>query len=284
MTALPTAPGPLDMTPTDTRGAFADIDHAAEPGRFVDLLDEIGALAAIRAYKRRSYDLLALRPGIALLDLGCGTGDDACALATRVGPEGRVIGVDFSETAVAEARRRAAGTALPVEFQVGDARRLDFPAAVFDGCRAERLLHHLDDPKAAMTELVRVARPGATVVVFEPDFGTALVDHPDRVLTRRLLEANCDTYQQGWMGRRLPGLFRAAGLIEISIEPVPVLLPDYAQGNLILALEGTVARAVDHGLVTPDAGATWLADLRAADTIGRFFGALTGFLVSGRKP
>ena len=277
--ASPTAPdGP------DRRGDFADIDHAPDPGRFVGLLDAIGAMAAVRAYKRRSYELLEPRPGSQLLDLGCGTGDDARALAALVAPGGRVVGVDLSATAIAEARARTAGTELSVAFAVGDACRLAFPDAVFDGCQAERLLHHLAEPAAAMAELVRVARPGARVVIFEPDFGTALVDHPDRALTRRLLDCYCDSYAQGWMGRRLPGLFRQVGLADVAVEPVPVLLTDFAQGNLILALEGTVARARDEGLVAAEEGEAWLAELRAADAAGRFFGCVTGFLVSGRKP
>ncbi len=193
------------------------------------------------------------------------------------------MGIDRSGTVIAEARRRAAGSDL-LEFRVGEADQLPFPDATFDGCRADRVFHHLEHPERALAELVRVARPGGRVVVFDPDFETAIIDAPDRALTRRLLNRFCDGYQDGWMGRRLPGLFREAGLAEVAVEPVTVLLTELAQGNAILAIEDTVARAQAAGAVTETEGAAWLDVLRTADRTGRFFAAITGFLVSGRKP
>jgi len=67
-------------------------------------------------------------------------------------------------------------------------------------------------------------------------------------------------------------------------EPVTALPTDYAQGTTIPALEGTGGRASGEGLVTPEEGAAWLAQRRAASEAGRFFGAVTCFLVSGQKP
>ena len=127
-----------------------------------------------------------------------------------------------------------------------------------------------------------LTRYGGRVVAFDPDFGTAVIDAPDQKLTRRLLTVNCDGYRHGWMGRRLPGVFQAAGLMQITTEPVTVVLTDYARGNVILALEGTAQRAQAAGLVTAEAGEAWLAQLRDADAAGRFFASLSGFLVGGR--
>jgi SAM-dependent methyltransferase len=275
--ASSTASGRSPLGADDTRGGFADVDRDPNPGRFVGVLDAIAAMGFVPAYKRRTYAALGIRPGHALLDVGCGTGDDVLELARLVGAGGRVVGIDRSETVIAEARRRARGTDLPAEFALGDAGALAVADAGFDGCRLDRVLHHLDDPGRAVAEAVRVARPGARVVAFEPDFETALVDGADRALTRRLMNRFCDGFRQGWMGRRVPALFRAAGLRELTVEPVAVLLTDYAEGNTILALEGTVGRAAAEG-------AAWLAQLQAASEAGRFFGSITYFLVGGQKP
>jgi ubiquinone/menaquinone biosynthesis C-methylase UbiE len=124
-----------------------------------------------------------------------------------------------------------------------DADRLDFPAATFDGCRADRVFHHLERPEQALAELVRVARPGARVVTVEPDFETGIVDAPDPALTRRLLNLNCDSDRNGWMGRHMRALFRAAGLVEVAIEPLVVAFEEYTFANQVLALGGTVTRA-----------------------------------------
>jgi SAM-dependent methyltransferase len=268
----------------DTRGGFADVDDDPDPGRFVGILDAIAAMGFVPAYKRRTHAALAVRRGSVLLDIGCGIGEDVLDLARLVGAGGRVVGVDRSATVIAEARQRAGQTVLPAAFVVGDADALPFPDGDFDGCRFDRVLHHLDDPARAVSEAVRVTRPGGRVVAFEPDFETAVVDGADRALTRRLLNCFCDGFRQGWMGRRVPPLFRAAGLRDIAVEPVTVLLTDYAQSNTILALEGTVGRAVAEGVVGPEEAECWLAELRTASAAGRFFGAITCFLVSGQTP
>ena len=76
-------------------------------------------------------ELLAPQPGDHLLDAGCGAGADVFALAALVGPTGQVVGVDRSAVMVAQARERAAGSGLPVDFRVGDITALDFPDNTF---------------------------------------------------------------------------------------------------------------------------------------------------------
>ena len=272
------------MAMPESRSAFTDIDRAADPAAFVRVLDALTGLGAIRAYKRRTFELLGVEPGASVLDLGCGTGDDVQDMARLVGPTGRVVGVDRSETVIAEARERVRGTTLPVAFQVADTYALPFPDATFDVCRADRVFHHLEHPRRAFGELLRVTRPGGRVLLFEPDFETAMVDAPDRSLTRQLLNFFCDGYQDGWMGRRLLGLFREAGLTEIAVEPVTVLLTDLTQANAVLALEDTVMLAGAAGLVSTAEGAAWLDALREASEAGRFFAAVSGFMVAGLTP
>lgn len=272
------------MITPDPRGAFTDIDHAADPASFIRVLDAVTALDFIRAYKRRTFELLDLAPGARVLDLGCGTGDDVQDLARLVGDGGRIVGVDRSETVIAEARERATAADLSVEYRVADAYDLPFPNETFDACRADRVFHHLEHPRRALGELLRVAQPGGRVLLFDPDFETAVVDSPNRALTRRLLNSFCDGYRDGWMGRKLPGLLRTAGLTGVTVEPVTVLLTNFAQASAILALEDTVARAGAAGQIAEAEGTNWLNELRSASEDGRFFAAVTCFMVVGRKP
>lgn len=262
---------------------FTDVDRSADAEHFVHHLDRISSMAQVQAYKRRTFDLLEVRDGSQILDVGCGTGDDARALAERVGTTGRVIGLDNSEAMLQEARTRAEGLHLPVEYQVGDARHLNFPDASFDACRIDRVLHHLDDPQEAVDELVRVARPGARVVMHEPDQEMNLIGPGDRAITRRLMNYFCDRHPSGWVGRQLHALARQAGLTEITIEPDIWIWTDHAEAMRILWLERTVAEAVEAGAISEDEANGWVSGLRQAGAAGHFFAAAGFFILSGRK-
>src|SRR5262249_54210130 len=152
------------------------VDQTTEPCAFIRYLDAVRALETIQRIKQRTYGLLQAREGHCLLDVGCGLGDDVQALAQRVGATGCVVGVDCSETMLEETRKRLLGLNLPVKLYVGDAQDLEFTANTFDGCRAERVFVHLRRPERALAEMVRVARPGARIVVYDADWETLAVD------------------------------------------------------------------------------------------------------------
>src|SRR5438045_8428731 len=120
---------------------------------------------------------------------------------------GHVIGLDTSPVMIAEARRRAQGCAAAPDYLVGSTLLLSFGAGVFDGCRADRVLHMLHNPWQALTELARVMRPGARLVVHEPDWGPLAIDAPGTGVTRRILNFISDDVPCGWLGRQLPRLF-----------------------------------------------------------------------------
>jgi len=105
-----------------------------------------------------------LRPGSAVLDVGCGAGTNVLYLA-RQGFESH--GVDLSPGAVRAANDRALREGVPVEVHVGDALRLDFPAGRFDGVIDNGCFHTLPlrRRKDYAKELARVLRPGGAFVL-----------------------------------------------------------------------------------------------------------------------
>ncbi|MGI9449697.1 MAG: methyltransferase domain-containing protein [Geminicoccaceae bacterium] len=271
------------MTKPVANTDFTEVDKSADAAHFVRHLDRISGMAQVQAYKHRTFDLLQVREGSRVLDVGCGTGDDARSLAERVGVTGLVIGLDSSEALLQEARKRADGLGLPVEYHLGDARRLNFPEASFDACRIDRVLHHLDDPQAAVDELVRVAKPGAQVVMHEPDQETNLVGPADRSITRRVMNYFCDRHPSGWVGRQLHALARQAGLAGIAIEPDIWVWTNYEEAMRILWLERTAADAANAGSISEREADSWLAELRQAGATGGFFAAAGFFILSGHK-
>ena len=271
------------MTDDASTYAWTNVDRAADAAEFVSYLDAVSGLEAVQAYKRLTFTLLAVRDGSCLLDVGCGTGDDAMALAELVGTSGQVLGVDSSAVMIAAAQQRAAGLALPVSFTVGDAHRLAFADDTFDGCRADRIFQHLAQPDQALAELVRVAKPGAAVVVVDPDWETLVIDALDPAVTRRVVEAICDDHRHGRMGRQLPRLFRRAGLVEVGVVPITPTIGDYALADQLFGL-ARVWSGRGTGTVSAAEAESWVRELQAADRAGEFFSAMSGFIVSGRKP
>jgi ubiquinone/menaquinone biosynthesis C-methylase UbiE len=142
------------------------MDHYAHGNTESVLAAHRGRTAANSA----AYLLGRLKPGLRLLDVGCGEGTITRGLAQAVSP-GLATGIDAAPEVIAGAV--AAGGPPNLRFQVGDAYALDFPTASFDVVHAHQVLHHLSDPVAALTEMARVTRPGGLIALREADFGGA---------------------------------------------------------------------------------------------------------------
>jgi SAM-dependent methyltransferase len=108
----------------------------------------------------------------ALLDVGCGTGSLACAMAARF-PGRHVVGVDVAEPYIAYARSRVSGP-WPV-FEIADAACLPYGDASFVGAMGQLSLNFVPAPDVALREMRRVTRPGGVVAAAGWDFRGGLV-------------------------------------------------------------------------------------------------------------
>jgi ubiquinone/menaquinone biosynthesis C-methylase UbiE len=234
-----------------------------------------------KGYKPASYRRLALVEGDQVLDVGCGTGDDARALAGLV-PGVAVVGVDLDAARVADATRLSLGLPRPVEFRVADAFRLPFEDDAFDACRADKVFHHLLDPPKALAEMVRVTQPSGRVVVSDVDYDTLVVAAPDVALTGRIVRYHADRMESGRAGRWLPAWFRDAGLIDLGVDAYTAVITEF--DDELLHLADKAERAREAQVVSAEDARAWLDSLTAAARTGRFLCALTVFTVSGRRP
>lgn len=160
-----------------------------------------------------------LRPGMAVLDVGCGTGAITAGIAARVGLDGRVVGLDRDEVLLAEAQR-AYGQVRQLRFEVGDVAELGFEGE-FDVVTAARVLQWVADPQRAVMGMRRAAKAGGMVLVLDYSHARNTWSPEPPGEFRKFWEAFLQwRAAQGWdnrMADHLPELFRAAGLVGIEV-------------------------------------------------------------------
>lgn len=185
--------------------------------------------------------------GWTCVDIGCGPGGITDLLSARVGPTGRVIGLDRDAAFLEHARGNAPGN---VEFRVGDAYSSDLPAATFDLVHMRFLASTAGSPDRLLKEATRLARPGGIVALQEPDASTlnCYPAHPawDR-LKSALLAAFKGVGADLELAKRLYFIVLQAGFLDVqyrtvllgvrSMDPMVDYLP-----STVESLRGTILR------------------------------------------
>jgi SAM-dependent methyltransferase len=171
---------------------------------------------------------LELRPGMTIVDVGCGTGDFSRYLARLNPGRCRVIGVDARAASIkaAEAETKKIGLSDGIVYKVGDVNKLPLDNDLADLTCCRTLLMHLPDPLVAVKEMTRVTRPGGSVAAVEPGGMRTFHDPNDQQFTDLALAVE-KAYRAGIkklegkdfaIGEKLPGIFQRAGLVGIRGE------------------------------------------------------------------
>lgn len=221
-----------------------------------------------RAATHAAFALHLFKPGMAVLDCGCGPGSITLDLARLVRP-GSVVGVDAQGEQFAEARAVAAGEDLDLRFQEASVTALPFVDATFDAVFSHALFEHLSNPAAAAREVARVLKPGGFFAVRSPDWGGFLLyPYPPVVMQAILAYQKLQRAHGGdtQVGRKLPAILRAAGFARIEpsasyeIYDDPRRIAEYLAVQLDRGAEVTRMRAEDVETREAIALRRWCAD------------------------
>lgn len=211
----------LDKDPAKVSGMF---DRVAK--RY-DVTNDVLSLGNDRFWRAATTRAVAPRPGERILDLAAGTGASSVSLA-RSGAH--VVAADFSPGMIAEGRRRHGGI-RNLEFREADATDLPFADDEFDAVTMSFGLRNVNEPRAALAELLRVTRPGGRLVVCEfshpPSraFAGLYRFYNDRVLpvVAKAMSSNADAYDylnesiRDWPDQpTLSAWIRAAGWSDVA--------------------------------------------------------------------
>ena len=146
---------------TQVRGMFDRIAGV------YDLMNSAMTAGLHHQWRERAVDRADVGPGSDALDVCCGTGDLALALRRRIGPDGRVVGCDFSEPMLEIARQKSGEEGLAVEFGWADALELPYGDGSFDAVTVGFGARNLADLEKGLAEMARVLRPGGRLVILE---------------------------------------------------------------------------------------------------------------------
>ena len=262
---------------------FADVDGRDDTAAYKHCLALLDSLPYFRQYKQRSYERLCLSAGLSVLEVGCGIGDDAFRMASRVGPGGVVIGVDASSRMLEEAIGRTPAN-VRVAFARADARSLPFKEESFSCCRIDRTLQHIETPHLVIREMARVLKPGGLLFAYDNDWGTFSLSGGNEAATKIIETAWEESFTSRWIGRYLKRYFLEAGLKNVELEPSVSVLTDFELADRVYNLRQTVQRAVEAGSLFPEIADTWIADVQALSRAGGFLCTLTAFAAVGMKP
>lgn len=221
-----------------------------------------------------------------VLDLGCGTGVVARAVARRAGFTGRSTGVDQSPVFIETARRLAIEEGLGdrVEFHVGDAHALAYPDRSVDVVIAHTLISHVTDPLTVLKEAARVIRQPGIIAIFDGDYASLTFACSDPELGKTMDEALRTTvFTNPRVMLHLPRLLR-----EVGLEPAGTLPHAHAEigtASYFKSFAETYAPLVSRtGLLSAEQVDMWLAEQCRAMEDGTFFAACNYYAVFARPP
>ena len=218
--------------------------------------------------------VLGLLPGQWVVDVGCGAGDGLERLCAAVG-DGAVVGIDHDTDLLEAARARAPelserfGTQL--SFHAADAAKLPLDAGSVDAVTCRFVCQHLATPADAVAEMHRVLRPGGRLSLLDADWSTLSINGGDDDVERVLMTINTRTLLRcGAAGRKLPGLLRGAGFVDVQRRGYAEVDDDLPLVRELACLTEIEDAALHQGLLTAEAIARWRQDLVDAADRGAF--------------
>jgi len=233
-------------------------------------LEATYSTADVRAQRKETLRLLALSPGEAVIDVGCGPGFLCESMADLVGARGRVLGVDVSPDLIELARRRNQRAWL--RYEQGDAMALAAPDQSFDVAVCAQVLEYVADADQGLREMYRVLKPGGHALIVDTEWDTVVWRSADPVRMTKVLaawEAHCTDSR---LPRTLAPRLRAAGFTVEGVSGFPIVNTTLAEENYSGGLLGLIVDFVrKQGSMPPEELDAWHAEQRALSEAGGYF-------------
>lgn len=233
--------------------------------------------------------LLEAEEASSVLDLGCGRGEHLRMLARTMPAGARLVGLDFREQVLEEARA-AVDEDPRFEFLQGDvSERLPFEDGEFDRVLSVNMLEAIPAKDELAREAHRVLKPGGRLVCAHYDWESQLFDGTDKEVVRRVVRAFADSRlswmptMDGWMGRRLWRTFQGLGLFEGQVDTYTHTSTRYEPGCYGWERSRDIKGLIKRGMITQPEYDQFIDGLEQLAEQQRFFFAITMFSYVGVK-
>ena len=221
-----------------TANAFSDVDASGRADDLVQYLDHADrGLRGPKETLRAGFDVPA---GGRVLDIGCGAGHE---LVQLVRDGFCAVGVDSSAKMLHAAQERLDANGHATPLVLGEAERLPFTDASFDGCRIERVLQHVRDPAAVIRQAHRVLQPCGRIAILEPDWASFTLAATDTDAARAIADAVGADIAHRDIGRHLRRLLVEAGFDQLRIDVELVVHSSLEDLSNMVSLERAAVRA-----------------------------------------
>ena len=296
--------------------------HTPNPIQYLDGFDSV---PEVGLYKQALLNACGdIQPGHRILDVGCGTathvpkyieklmGTTTTTGNDKIGGSGHMACIDISQDIlnVAKERNEDCMKSNLVTFEVQDIYDTRYKSNTFDIIKEDRVLQHLNHPKEAIYEMLRICKPNGTIVVSEPDFRSFTIDHYQSSSTLKShnneLSSSSLHSHYSWkyydklttkvlngviptlcvypnIGLSLPQLLYDVGCNDVELYEI-VSIPLIGLENLEKVVPVTYMGYLSYvnGAITHEELTTWLDYLKGRDE--ELFGILNMYICRGRKP
>ena len=302
-----------DQTVLSTNGNEEEeedfIVQTPDPFEYLNGFDSVSVTST---YKQAILDACEIQSSHHMLDVGCGTATHIPAFSNAVGTNGTVTAIDISQEFIQRAQQEQQQDSKlnNVQFQVANVYQLPYRSRTFDIVKEDRVFQHLVRPWEAVQEMVRVVKPGGTIVIANPDFYTFVMDpilsqyhsqqhrwnqiqrsppsshdyYDMEQLTTKVLNGVIPTLCiHPAIGSQLSRLLYAAGLYNIQVQVIPLLLNGRQDLEKIVPITYMAQLSYQNGYITKQEMTSWLERLQweGDDSLS---GTLNMYIARGKKP
>jgi ubiquinone/menaquinone biosynthesis C-methylase UbiE len=234
------------------------------------------------AVNQESYQMLQVKEGMHILEVGCGPGTAAPEFSGLVNSGGLVVNIDCDPKMIQQANIASKQYSNVVQL-VGDAHRLPFEDRKFDRVYAKRVFQVLPPASAPMlfSELQRVLKPGGIIVLVDTDWTSVAVNYSDLELERRLTSFFRDHMRpNGLAGRQLLGLPRQGEFSDVQVKVMPIVIRNFSETPFG---DWLITEASKAKVATPEELTKWRSELEQKTAQQTFLLHVGTVLVSAKK-